>query len=204
MTAKVAETKELQHHISPEEEIEVTAYSIWEADGRRHKRDWHHWYRAIRAKQAIANMGELMQLDPDGFDVVFEEVATPPFEGNRGWGLRLEEHYERFGVGRVWRGSLYWAAEMGQCGGLTLFVGKEEAYIERVYIDDFLRRPNRSMRGFSYYLLASVVERWPNHRITFHPDQYSKDLWQAVEDHGVIERVSEASDVGEWRYAVVT
>jgi len=132
---------------------------------------------------------EFMHLDPTGFEVVFEEVTILPFRDKDAWRQSIEANIEQFGAGCIWRGSMYWSAELGQCGAITLFVSDDEVYIERLYVDEFLRKEPRQMWGFSYYLLCEVKKRWPEQRITFHDDIYSRNIWDAVAQHGVIKKI---------------
>lgn len=144
---------------------------------------------------------ELMHLDPSGFAVIFDEVALVPFSKPSAWPILLEKRKREFGGGQIWRGSMYWTAELGQCGAITLFVSETDVYIERLYVDEFLRKSS-GMRGFSYYLLGEIKKKWPKRRISFHDDPNSESLWKAVSKHGVIKKI-EASDCGETCYEVV-
>ncbi len=143
---------------------------------------------------ATPHFEEFIRLDPTAFEVVFEEIAILPFHDQGGWRHRIEANAEQFGAGCLWRGSMYWSAELGQCGSITLYVSETEVYIERLYVDEFLRKYSNGMRGFSYYLLCEVRKKWPKFRITFHDDIYSREMWNAVAKHGVIEKIKVCDD----------
>ncbi len=146
---------------------------------------------------SIPNFNDFIKVDLKYFELVLEKLESLPFQGNENWKCMLKEKEMEYGPGHLWRGALYWSAELGQFGSITLFVSDSEIFIERLYIDDFYRG-----KGLSYYLLREVRKRWPSHRITFQDDSFSREIWKSVSKNRVIKEL-ETSDEESVYYQVV-